>query len=400
MMTQTVDAAIIGGGAIGSAITYYLAKQGLKVMLLDRKDICGGTSGACDKAVSMQTKNPGLPLEMAMESVKLYQTLAAELDYDIEYVRCGGMIPIENKKQLAIMKPFIERQQSIGLDVKLLDIDSARIMQPALSPALAAATYSPMDGRVNPMRLTFGFARAARRLGAVLKIGVEVRGIVVEKGRVTGVLTPEGKVNASVVVNAAGVWAPSIGQMAGIDIPIKPRRGQLLVTESIPGFLQGEMWSARYIVAKHNVDLIRKEDKVAAELGVGLSVSQTTDGTLLIGGTREFAGYDTRTTPEALAAIVRHAVNILPDLKKLHIIRSFAGLRPYTPDGMAILGPVDGLPGFIMAAGHEGDGIALAPITGRMIADYVAKGTETRALQELNLRRFDERQSVIGRVDG
>ena len=180
MTTQTVDAAIIGGGAIGSAITYYLAKHGLKVMLLDRKDICGGTSGACDKAVSMQTKNPGLPLEMAMESVKLYQTLAAELDYDIEYVRCGGMIPIENKKQLAIMKPFIERQQSIGLDVKLLDIDSARIMQPALSPALAAATYSPMDGRVNPMRLTFGFARAARRLGAVLKIGVEVRGIGLE----------------------------------------------------------------------------------------------------------------------------------------------------------------------------------------------------------------------------
>jgi sarcosine oxidase subunit beta len=134
--------------------------------------------------------------------------------------------------------------------------------------------------------------------------------------------------------------------------------------------------------------MIRSEDPEAAELGVGMAVGQTPEGTLLIGGTREFVGYDTATTPEATAAVLRHAVSILPALAKVHVIRTFAGLRPYTPDGMPILGPVDGLPGFVMAAGHEGDGIALAPITGKIIAEYIANGTVAKGLEELNLRRF------------
>jgi len=156
----------------------------------------------------------------------------------------------------------------------------------------------------------------------------------------------------------------------------------------------GELWSARYIVAKYNPEMIRGEDPEAADLGVGMAVGQTPEGTLLIGGTREFAGYDTATTPEATAAILRHAVNILPGLAKIHVIRTFAGLRPYTPDGMPILGPVDGLEGFVMAAGHEGDGIALAPITGKIIADYIVDGTAATGLEELNLRRFQTRPAA------
>jgi len=385
----TADVAVIGGGAIGTAVTYYLARQGVDVILLEGKDICSGTSAACDKAVSMQTKNPGLPLEMALESVKLYQTLGEELDHDIEFEQCGGMIPIENEAQLTILRPFIERQQSIGLQVELLDTAAARRIQPAFSPSLAAATFSPMDGRVNPLQLTFGFARAARRNGAIIRTGAEVKEIVVQRGAVDKVVTSAGTVSTKVVVNAAGVWAPFIGRMAGLDIPIKPRRGQILVTETVPkDFVRTEIWSARYIVAKHDVELIRREDPAAAELGIGLSVSQAAEGYLLIGGTREFVGYDTNTTPEALAAIIRHATNILPELKNIHIIRTFAGLRPYTPDGMAILGPVNGVAGFIMAAGHEGDGIALAPVTGKMIADYIVSGTAARAVRELSLERF------------
>ncbi|MDR3591477.1 MAG: FAD-dependent oxidoreductase [Negativicutes bacterium] len=386
---MTADVAVIGGGAIGTAITYYLAKQGVKVILLEGKDICGGTSSACDKAVSMQTKNPGLPLEMALDSVKMYQTLAEELEHDIEFEQCGGMIPIENEAQLAIMRPFIERQKSIGLAVDLLDIDAARRIQPAFSPHLAASTFSPMDGRVNPLQLTFGFARAAKRCGAIIRTGAAVQDIVINGGTVDKVVTSAGTVDTRVVVNAAGVWAPFIGKMAGLDIPIKPRRGQILVTETVPkDFVRTEVWSARYIVAKHNVELIRREDPAAAELGIGLSVSQSVEGYLLIGATREFAGYDTHTTPEALASIIRHATSILPGLKNVHIIRTFAGLRPYTPDGMAILGPVEEVQGFIMAAGHEGDGIALAPVTGKMIADYIVSGAETRAIRELGLGRF------------
>jgi sarcosine oxidase subunit beta len=386
--TQPGEIIIIGAGVIGAAIAYYLAKQGVRPLLFDQGDVCSGSSGACDKAISMQSKNPGLHLSMAMESAAMFPGLGEELDYAIEYKSGGGMIAIENEKQMSIMENFVARQQTLGLPVSLLPIEEARRRQPALSPSLLASTYSPADAEVSPLKLTFGFARAAKRLGAVIYTGAKVTDIQTRNGRVSGVVTDKGAFRADVVINATGIYAPFIGSLVGLDIPIKPRRGQIIVTEAMPPYIVGDLWSARYIVAKHTPELIRQEDPQAAELGVGLALSQTHEGTLLLGGTREFVGYDLSTTPEALSTILRHAVNVVPGLKNIHIIRVFSGLRPYTPDGMPILGPVAGLDGFLMAAGHEGDGIALAPVTGKMIADYVTGGIEAPAIQKLHLERF------------
>ncbi|MBP2628852.1 MAG: Dimethylglycine dehydrogenase [Firmicutes bacterium] len=388
MVTKSADVIIIGGGVIGTSIAYYLAKQGIKATLLESKDICSGTSGACDKAISLQSKNPGLHLELALQSAAIYHTLGEELSCELEYKQCGGMIAIENESQLTIMEDFVRRQKKFGLTVDLVSIEEARKRQPALSPNLIAATYSSVDAEVSPLKATFAFARAAQRQGACLHSGVEVRSIMVKDGKVEGVITNKGVYKTNLVINAAGVYAPFIGQMVGIHIPIKPRRGQIIITEPMPPFIQGHLWSARYIVAKYNPELIRQEDSEAADLGVGLAAGQTHDGTLLFGGTREFVGYDVKTTPEAFAAILRHAVNIVPALRQVHVIRTFAGLRPYTVDGMPILGPVDGLEGFLMAAGHEGDGIALAPITGQMIAGYIVSGIETKEIQALRLSRL------------
>jgi sarcosine oxidase subunit beta len=335
----------------------------------------------------MQSKNPGLHLSMAMESAAMFPGLGEELDDDIDYRSCGGMIAIENEQQMAIMENFVTRQQALGLPVDLLSIEEARQRQPALSPSLLASTYSPADAEVSPLKLTFGFARAARKLGAIIHTGAKVTDIESSGGRVSGVVTSKGAFRADIIINAAGAYAPFIGRLVSLEIPIKPRRGQIIVTEAMPPTIFGTLWSARYIVAKHTPDLIRQEDPQAAELGVGLSLGQTQEGTLLIGGTRELVGYDSSTTPEALSTILRHAVNIVPGLKNIHIIRVFSGLRPYTPDGMPILGPTE-LAGFLMAAGHEGDGIALAPLTGKMMANYVAGGIESLAIQKLHLERF------------
>jgi glycine/D-amino acid oxidase-like deaminating enzyme len=388
MSARTADVVIIGGGVIGTAIAYYLTKHGIKPILLERGDICAGTSAACDKAISMQSKNPGLHLDLALESAAMFPALGEELAAELDYHRCGGMIAIQNASQLTIMEKFVARQQSHGLPVEIVDGDEARRRQPALAPTVLAATHSPADAEVSPLKLTFAFARAARRGGADLRSGVEVTGLVINGGRVEGVVTPAGVIGAGTVVNAAGAYAPFLGAVVGLEIPIKPRRGQIIVTEPMPPVVRGEIWSARYIVAKYNPEMIRGEDPEAADLGVGLAAGQTPEGTLLIGGTREFVGYDTAVTPAATAAVLRHAVSILPFLAKVHVIRTFAGLRPYTPDGLPILGPVDGLAGFIMAAGHEGDGIALAPITGKLVASYIAGAGADERLDKLNLRRF------------
>lgn len=385
--TQTADIIIIGGGVIGSAIAYYLARQGIRPVLLEQGDICSGTSGACDKAISMQSKNPGLHLSMALSSSAMFVHLAEELGCDIDYHRFGGMIVIENEKQLAVMKSFVSRQQALGLPVSLISIDEARKHQPALSPKLLASTYSPADAEVSPLKLTYGFARAARKLGAAIHTGTKVTAIRTSSGRISGVTTNKGEFRADILINAAGVYAPNIGKMVGLEIPIKPRRGQMIITEAMPPYIFGEVWSARYITAKHEPGQIDQEDPESAKFAVGLALGQAQKGNLLIGGTRELAGYDISVTPAAVSAILRHAVAIVPGLNNIHAIRTFAGLRPYTPDGMPILGPTP-IDGFLMAAGHEGDGIALAPLTGKMLADYAAAGIETDALRKLRLDRF------------
>lgn len=366
-MNKTCDIVVIGGGVIGTAVAYYAAKAGRKVVLLEKDHIAAGTSGACDGFIIMQSKNPGPHLELAMASAALYRGLAEELDYPIEYEPKGGMIVIENEIQAALIKDHVAKQAVSGLAVEILAADEARRREPALAPDLWGATYCAADAQVNPIRVAQGFSRAARRLGAEIRAGTEATGLLADRGRVVGVTTAAGDIYCEYAVVAAGVWTPEIVRPLGLDLPIKPRRGQILVTEPLPPTIRHVLLCACYLVAKYrpqDLDPAQRHNR----LGVGLAIEQTADGGLLIGSTREFAGFDRATTLAGLEAVAAHARRILPGLAGVNIIRAFAGLRPYTPDGLPILGPAEGIPGLVIAAGHEGDGIALAPVTGQRIA--------------------------------
>lgn len=389
---QTSDVVVIGGGVIGCSIAYHLAQRGISTRVIEKDDIAMGTSGACDKAVLLQSKNPGLHLEMALKSAQMFPELQKSLDTDIEFLNHGGMIVIQNEKQWQVMKDFVERQRKAGLDVRLLDRAQARALQPALADDIMGSTNSPMDAEVNPINLTLGLYRAAKKHGAKFSLATRVRDIKLEKGRIKSVETDEGEILCKYVVNATGVNAQSIGRMVGLKIPIVPRRGQLIVTEPVPPLTHGDLNCARYITAKFRPELLGTGEM--ARLGIGLSLGQTKNGNLLIGGTREFVGFNKGTTHKALKAILKHAVSIVPALKNVHIIRSFSGLRPYTPDGLPILGEVPEVPGFIMAAGHEGDGIALSAITGKIISEIIADGKPSADINidmtRLSLVRFRE----------
>lgn len=387
-MTQVVENVIVGGGVIGTATAYYLAKIGQEVLLLEKDDLASGASGACDKAIIMQSKNPGIHLQLALKSAEIYKTLEAELDCRLEYANEGGMIVIETEEEMKVMRQFVNKQRAIGLDVHLLDGYEARQVQPALADHIIGATYSNQDAQVNPILLTLGFAIAARRLGASINCYTPVTGIKVHKGKVRSVLTTAGEIKTKNLINCAGAYAPQIGAMVGLDIPIQPRRGQLLVSEPVAKLIKGDILSANYIAAKYNPALLEKSADMATRLGVGLSLGQAESGNLLIGGSREFVGYDKRTTHQALSAIAENAMRIIPALKNIHLIRAFAGLRPYSPDGLPILGAVPSIQGFYMAAGHEGDGIALAPITGQIMAELISYGRTSVDLSLFNITRF------------
>ena len=382
MLPKFADIVIIGGGVIGSSIAYHLAKERMAAVVLDKDDFISGSSGACEGLLLLQSKKPGIHLEMAIASTRRFSELTEELGYDIEYEQKGGLVIIESEEELDAMKRFVEKQKAYGVDLDLLDKEQTLEMEPTLSPHIVGATYSPYEGQANPFLLTRAFLGAAEKLGAKVFTHAEVRGIGISKGHVNAVNTTKGRIETPIIINAAGALAGTVGDLVNLNIPIKPRRGQIMVSESVPRLVHNCILSATYIAAKFNPELAKAG-------GMGFAVEQTANGNVLIGSTREFVGFDRQTTFDGVNTIASQILRVFPGFKDLNIIRAYAGLRPYTPDGLPILGPVEGLEGFIMAAGHEGDGVTLSPVTGEIIAKVISRAESPFPLDHFKLERFD-----------
>ncbi len=381
------DVIIIGGGIIGSSVAWQLARRKKKVLVLERTDVCSGSAGATDGVVGYHTKKPGLQLDLAVQSIEMFRTLNRDLEANVEYgLEAGGMQPVEDRDQWDMLEAMATEQRKSGVDIRMITAKEALEIEPNLNPDIYGALWSPTGGKVNPLAMTMAYASAAKRLGAEYRLHTEVTDILIEGGRAVGVNTSAGEFRAERIVNAAGSWAGKVAALAGVDMPIKPRKGQLCITEPIGPFLRATVQCAMYNVIKFRPETIK--DPTVLKIGASLSIEQQESGGLIIGGTREFVGYDGDNTFEAIETMVRRAVRFFPKLKDVSIIRCFSGFRPYTPDGLSIMGDVSTLPGFVMAAGHEGDGIALAPITGRLIAELIADGTTSYDITPFSPDRF------------
>ena len=385
-MKKSADVIVIGGGIIGAAVAYQLSRKGKKVLVIEKEDLCAGTTGACDAYITPHTKAPGFHLELCLESMKIWDRVAEELG-DIEYERaCGGLQVCANQLAYDLVSENSEKLRAGGLEVHMLPIEEARKIEPALSPELTGALYCPSAGQVNPFKTTIEYIRAARAMGAEAQYHTNVIGIIKDGNRVIGVNTDKGDYYADYVVNAAGSWGGQIAKMAGCDLEIIPRRGQLIVSEPVAPLIHTTMQTGMYMVIKHHPELIT--DERIKRLGIGYCIEQTAEGTILIGFTRELAGYDKTTTLEAIEGIIQEGCIYIPALRDLHFIRTFSGFRPYVKDNMPMIGAVDSAPGFLMAAGHEGDGIALSAVTGEVIAELIADGKSRVDLTAFTPNRF------------
>lgn len=395
---NTAQVIVIGGGVIGTSITYTLARAGVSVIELERDGLASGTAGATDGYVVYHTKKAGIHLELAIESGKMFDRLSEEIrdisGTDIEYEKnCGSMQVLDNEAEWPFIEKMVrEQHESTGLDIAMYSIEELRRIEPALNPALVGGLYSPTGGKVNPFRLVFGMAASAKRFGAQIFEGAPVTGLILDGDAVKGVRTPRGVFYADYVVNACGTWGGEVAKMAGLDYPIKPRRGQILVTEPMMPMVHCTMQCGRTTAIKLNPKMLELLDPDIAEIGQGFCLEQTQDGSFLIGFTREFAGFDKRTTLKAMSLMAERAILYIPALKNANIIRSFSGLRPYTPDGLPLLGMPDTVKGFVMAAGHEGDGICLAPITGKLITELITTGKTSYPLDKFSCGRFAKAQ--------
>ena len=381
------DVIIVGGGIIGCSTAWQLSKLGKKVLIVERKDVASGSAGATDGVVGYHTKKPGAQLDLAVQSIEMFKSLNEELGMDIEYgLEAGGMQPVEDKEQWDMLAAMAEEQRKSGVDIHMISGEEARKIEPNLSPDIYGALYSPTGGKVNPMRMTIAFSRAAKKLGTEILSNTEVTGFLIEDGRAVGIQTTKGEFRAPAIVNACGSWAGKVAALAGLDLPIKPRKGQLAVTEPIGPYLTATVQCALYNVIKFRPETIK--DQAVLKLGASLSIEQQEDGALIIGGTREFVDYEEENTFEAIETMMKRAMRFFPALKDVSVVRFFSGFRPYTPDGMSLMGEVKTLPGFYMAAGHEGDGIALAPITGKLMAELIATGKTSYDISVFSPNRF------------
>lgn len=388
---MTTDIVVVGGGIIGSSIAYNLAKKGKKIVLLERKGLVSGSSGACDQGILLQSKAPNEHLRLAIYSLELYKGLSEELRRDIEFEQNGYMVLIENEKELEVMKEVVKQQNELGLPSRIISREEAMKLQQGINKeAITGAAYCEWDAEVNPYMTAMAYADRAAELGAEIRTYTPVRDLIVEDNCVNGVVTDNEIIYADTVINAAGVWANEIAAMAGVEVPIKPRRGQIFISDEFPKFVHKGMINARYIVAKHHPELLKADGSMKAKLGVGLSFTQSKKGNVMFGATREFVGYDTSNTVIGLREVLANATHLVPALKQLNIIRTISGLRPYTPDSKPLIGYIKGLDGFFMAAGHEGDGISLAPATGKMVAELIVDGkTDIPAADSFDVNRFN-----------
>lgn len=391
MSTTTTEVIVVGGGIIGCSIAYYLARQGIEVTLLEAGELASGTSGTGGCSLVMQSKRPGPSLTLALESAQIYEHLADELGVDLEYQKTGSLLLVEQESELPSMQAHIRSMQEAGVAARYLNMDEVRTYQPGIAPHVLGASYHAPDGRVDPVLTTHAFARMAHHHGATIQPGVVVRSLLTSGQRVTGVETDQGEMRAEKVVLATGVWTPTLMQTIGTAaLPVVPRKGHILVVEGYRPVIHTQILGMNYL-AQLKPETGQSQQGEQRDMGIGLSLTQSRSGRLLIGASRELVGFDAPVSAPVVEAIQQNALRFFPGLQDIVISRVATGFRPFTPDGLPILDAPPQHPGLFIATGHEGSGITLAPVTGKILAALVTATPHTWDLAPFALSRFQSR---------
>jgi len=390
MPNRDADVVVIGGGVVGTAIAYFLARNNMDVILLEKGAISAGTSGRCEGDVLVSDKVPGFDSRLNKLSQDLFPEIANELDYDISWTRKGSLLAIENEAEMEEAKKFCSQLDAEGLPVRILDKYEVHEDEPYLSPDVVGGMETDCDGSLNPMALAYGLVHGAEKMGAKVLTHSAVTDIRLDAdGCIARVVTEKEEIVTQRVVNAAGVWAPEIGKLVGLDIPIRPRQGQMLVAERTFPVARRKVMEFGYMMAKfESSDYARKVTPEMEKYGVALVFEPTEATNFLIGSSRRFVGMDTSCHFEVLRAMAQRAIRFFPVIKDIKIIRSYAGLRPFTPDHLPIISETE-IPGFYVAAGHEGDGIGLSLITGKLISQMICEEQPVITIEPLKLSRFE-----------
>lgn len=337
---------------MGTAVAWRLAEEGRSVVLVERGEIGREASWAAGGILTpVHLAEYPTPLaSLCTASMKLYESwvreLRARVPVDPEYRVTGMLVTVFDDAGADAARTLEEWKRRHGQPVERLSREEALALEPRLSPALREALLLPDIAQLRNHRLAPALAEAAARRGAEIRPQTAVTGFLRVPGRVTGVKTTRGDLYAGTTILAAGAWSGELARSIGLDLPVRPVRGQILLSEATPGFC------ARVVLDRDTYVVPRQ------------------DGRLLIGSTVEEAGFDRSVTLEGVRHLSGRAAEIFPGSARLPLLGSWAGLRPATPDRLPFLGRC-GREGLLLATGHFRNGILLAPITAQIVAELL-----------------------------
>ncbi len=378
-MSQTYDVIVVGGGVVGASTAYHLARAGAKTLLVDRHDAGRATdAGAGILAPEINRRDPEAWFNFAVVAVGYYPTLTAALFEagagDTSYARCGILLVAAGDDEVAAFeeskREILARQQLRGApsaaELHPVSPDEARKLFPALTDVQAALYYrnaARVDGRL----LDQALIHAAKQHGLHMR-GDSVERLHIANGHVLGVTVRDEIISAGTTVIAGGAWSASFGEQLGVRIPVAPQRGQIAHLE-LPGQATGEWpiinaFRGHYIVPWPN-------------------------GRIAAGATRETgSGFRPYTSAEGIHEVLSEALRVAPGLAPARLLEVRVGLRPLPPDGLPVLGRVDGMEGILIATGHGPTGLQLGPYSGKLMADMALGAEPETDISAFRIGRF------------
>jgi len=375
LLKDHYDVVIIGAGVHGLATAYYLGKQGVtNVAVLDKGYLGSGNSGRNTAIIRANYRTPeGIPFYH--ESVRLYETLSQELDYNVLFSQQGHLTLAHTDSAVDGLRVRAEANILMGVDSRLIDRDEIKRLVPAIDirasahHPIRAALYHPPGGIIRHDAVVWGYARGADRMGIEIHPHTEVQDIQTENGQVTAVQTNRGRIKTGTVVNVTSGRCSTIARMVGVNLPIVSHPLQACVTEPLKPFL----------------------DKVIVSATLHVYVSQTDRGELVLGAEIDpYSSYSSASTLPTLEMIAAHTLELFPALEEVRVLRQWAGVCDMSPDYSPIMGEVPGVRGFLVDVGWGTYGFKAGPVSGKNMAELIVTGKTPELIKPFALSRFYE----------
>lgn len=382
---KNFDVVIVGGGVIGAAIAFELAGEKLRVLVMDRQEPGREASWAAAGMLSPGPDSPeAVPLvPLGKESLELYPEFVGAIEEasgrSVDFVREGTFEVFSGPQGENARDKMIEEYRELGLAIEAISVEAARKLEPELGATANAAAWLPEEATVDPRLLTTALLAAVARRGGVIRGGCAVESLACDHGECAGVIAAGGeKIEGKHVVIAAGAFCGAIkdcvaggeGNM-GRYAPVRPVRGQLIALRSESVKLKKVLRSSRgYLVPRR-------------------------DGRIIAGSTLENAGFAKEVTTEGIRKILQGAQELAPALAGAEMVEQWAGLRPDSPDHLPIIGPTE-TKGLLIATGHYRNGILLAPVTAKMVRDWIVSGKASFMAENFSPLRFTAARARTG----